>query len=966
MTFIDIQESALAILAFGYLPGVFLAGRWLAINILKLNLASLNPASRLGLYFCVGAASSIIPLFLLALAGLYLPSGIGAAGWLAALFQARKLRVSQLHQPSAGLLGLALTLFVFYGLFCSESIQTGRDQGAYSLHATNIANTHSLLLPLPFEGFEEQRHKYQALLHSSNPLGFNYDFEASGMKGQFPPALALHLAQCYAIGGYAGLILFVPFLAAINFLVAYSLARQFAARHWALLGALFFALNPAQLWNARITLSEILAQSIILTGLLLCHLGIRDRINRNYVVGIAAIAASCLVRIDCFLFATILAVLHLASVILSNSSEQSPDSSTKMRASIAAYVIFGIGWIYYSISTPNYFQEFVPIVSKFLLAGAAAIAAAALLDHPKLKGKLQLDRLLGNKPAWIACSVAVLALVLYCIFLRPFNEPFAMFEEAHYGDRNFRENSVIDLAEYISYPVIGFAVLGFCFALRQILIKRKLELLPLLLAWAAFSLAYLYDPRISPDHIWRIRRFTPIVIPGFLLFAVYGLASVRLPRRPARALNYAAWALAALFLAFANKPIAFLTQYEGTIEITRALQAAIPNDALVLTDLTRLFYGPLLDGKGRQLVRGDLSNKNHLALFNEIGKQAAEDGQSVYLLTNAKAISEFSDFKTLSFQKTWYSLRAANRAPATVIRERTNAFHLAKIDGPIRPFSGKETSLTFGANKIVGIEETGMYGQERTGKGSPFRWSQQTASFTLPTAFESRFTSGRLKLYSSFVDQAPTQIRVNGHLVFDSEIPKKGGDFEFSIPPEIDQSETIKLQIQSQADQPSRVYPNSTDSRELALQIGGITLSTEEGIAFGTIDFGIQPNLDILEGGLYPPEAEGDEIRRWTDGQAVFQIPLRKSFTPKVLYIDIVKSVLSKNDVAIVWNGQSIFRGTVGSEGETLKIPLVPSLGRGPVKLEIVSQTASPQALRINEDTRELGLRLASLKIDGD
>jgi hypothetical protein len=34
-----------------------------------------------------------------------------------------------------------------------------------------------------------------------------------------------------------------------------------------------------------------------------------------------------------------------------------------------------------------------------------------------------------------------------------------------------------------------------------------------------FSVDYLYAPSNTPDHLWWIRRFTPVVVPGFVLYA---------------------------------------------------------------------------------------------------------------------------------------------------------------------------------------------------------------------------------------------------------------------------------------------------------------------------------------------------------------------------------------------------------------------------------------------------------------
>src|SRR5262249_22032285 len=61
-------------------------------------------------------------------------------------------------------------------------------------------------------------------------------------------------------------------------------------------------------------------------------------------------------------------------------------------------------------------------------------------------------------------------------------------------------------------------------ALRESLGGQNIWLLPWLATSAGYALLYLYDPCDDPFHFWRVRRYVPVIIPGFMFFAAVALA----------------------------------------------------------------------------------------------------------------------------------------------------------------------------------------------------------------------------------------------------------------------------------------------------------------------------------------------------------------------------------------------------------------------------------------------------------
>src|SRR5690606_3576617 len=134
-------------------------------------------------------------------------------------------------------------------------------------------------------------------------------------------------------------------------------------------------------------------------------------------------------------------------------------------------------------------------------------------------------------------------------------------------------------------------------------------------------------------------------------------------------------------------PIATLRHYAGTVEMVRALSAAIPDEALVVCDVTTLFYSALPVAEGKRVVRGDLRDPDMKRLLDEIAEAAAQKGQPVYLLTDAPVVSEASRFQSSEWTLEYPFLAAATRPPAREVRLRRVRLFLARIDGAARAFS---------------------------------------------------------------------------------------------------------------------------------------------------------------------------------------------------------------------------------------------------------------------------------------
>ncbi len=134
-----------------------------------------------------------------------------------------------------------------------------------------------------------------------------------------------------------------------------------------------------------------------------------------------------------------------------------------------------------------------------------------------------------------------------------------------------------------------------------------------------------------------MRRFVPIVIPAFILFAFLGLKWFLL-LRPARwifrfGMNAMGLSLLA-YAAYGAQPFLFLKEYRGSVAFVEAVNAALPEDRLIFGDISSRLMVPLAIGWSRPIVRVDLERTRDLMAMEEIVSRYREGNDSLYLLTD--------------------------------------------------------------------------------------------------------------------------------------------------------------------------------------------------------------------------------------------------------------------------------------------------------------------------------------------
>jgi len=201
-----------------------------------------------------------------------------------------------------------------------------------------------------------------------------------------------------------------------------------------------------------------------------------------------------------------------------------------------------------------------------------------------------------NTLAWVM-PVAIVVAATSLFFLRPLVQqthgpnanPFVLFVQRSAGlpvdgTRTYNESSMQWLSWYLGFFGLALGVIGVAWAWRRTILGLR-GLWPFLLTLSLTAAVFVLRPSITPDHLWAIRRFLPVVLPGLILAAVLATqwAFRRVTNQPLRWIALAV-AIAILIVVPASFtwPLRTATSYVGMYDAIEEVCDAIPEGSAVL------------------------------------------------------------------------------------------------------------------------------------------------------------------------------------------------------------------------------------------------------------------------------------------------------------------------------------------------------------------------------------------------
>ncbi|WP_150239173.1 hypothetical protein [Nocardiopsis quinghaiensis] len=416
-------------------------------------------------------------------------------------------------------------------VYHAEALVIRRDPASYAMYTAWIAENGYLPIPQQREliAGDDPALSYQSLA---------YYERGDVIWPQFMAGAPLVASIGYWLGGLDGMLVTTPFLGALGVLTFAGLTARLVGARWAPLAALVLAVCLPQQWVSRFTYSEPLTQILLLGGLVLAHdalvrrTRITDRWSSAHTLAAAAGLAfglGLVVRIDAI--RDLLPVVGFVGLLLIARRGQALPLLGGMAVGAGLGLYAG-----YGLSLP-YLEYLSDSLNPLLLISAAVIVAtvvatAALWRH----GIPHVERVRRLPEAMAALVLLTMVLLAVRPLLWPdyghgsdFTDGWVAYVQQREGlpvegSRTYYDMSLYWVGWYVGLATVLFASLGVALVLRRLFQRRDPQwLLPaMLLVWTVTTT--LLRPAITPDHPWASRRLIALVIPAFILFAVWFLA----------------------------------------------------------------------------------------------------------------------------------------------------------------------------------------------------------------------------------------------------------------------------------------------------------------------------------------------------------------------------------------------------------------------------------------------------------
>ncbi|MUL39735.1 hypothetical protein FZ103_00830 [Streptomonospora sp. PA3] len=498
----------------------------------------------------------------------------------------------------------------------SEILVIRRDPASYAQFTSWIAQHGSLPIP-------QQRH----LIAGDDPA-LHYGSLAYYQVGeviwpQFLAGAPLVYTVGHWLGGITGMLVTPPIIGGLGVLTFGGLTARLVGPRWAPAGALLLAVCQTQQWISRSTYSEPVAQVLLLGALALAFDALTRRVGSgggwsrwHTLAGAAGLVFGLGLVVRITALRDLLPLVAFGGLLLLARRGQAAPLLGGLAVGTGYGAVAG-----YRLSRPyleHLSASLIPLlwISAAVVAGVAA--AVALLWRRGLPR--------GDRPAWLpaAAALAVLA-VMAALALRPLfytdlghgDQATADFigqvqeiEDLHVNpDRTYYEMSLYWVGWYVGLGTVLLGTFGAAVIVRRIMLGRAPQwVLPaMVLSWTVVTT--LLRPAITPDHPWASRRLIVLVLPAFILFAMWFTAwlahrlgtepQVRPRLRRAMAAAAAALGVAVMLVPTAITAAGVMTYRSdvGSVAAVRKLCRAVPPDASVL--MVDGVYGGYM-----QLVRG--------------------------------------------------------------------------------------------------------------------------------------------------------------------------------------------------------------------------------------------------------------------------------------------------------------------------------------------------------------------------
>ncbi|MCY4662029.1 MAG: hypothetical protein OXF93_19820 [Acidobacteria bacterium] len=723
-------------------------------------------------------------------------------------------------------LGFGLLLLLSGVLFLPpfEAVVSGGDATVYVGFGRQIAETgrlefeDELVRQLPddvrVELFDNRIRGDATGEYARFPGGFQIpDIGDPSVTAGFSPLFPVLTALFYDLSSIHGALYVAPVFGMLSVGALLLVAAHFAGwRYGWLAVALTLAAMP-QVWFARLPVPEMVAQWLVLSGLLAWVVALRDRTPRWAFASGWFFGLGCFAKVDLIVLLGVSLVAYVAWRLLAKPER----GDLGIRYFPYLLVAFGLlllhNFTHYLVFASHYrpYVEFLIEASfqRTLLEASGAIQIViAVLAVLAVLGAVMVLLRRSARDRERAGGLALVALVVaYAV---------------NYGVmRSVRlDDTAAWLSWYLSWPLLvaGAAALLWLAAGRASRDPGATLVVALL---AVVGLHYLWNPLEPSVHIWAMRRFVPVVLPLLMLTVAMGVAAC-LDRVAPMLRGWAAAAAGLLLVALVARPTLALAGeplWRGTVAQLDEFASRFPPRAVVVASpalagthlSTSLAYlhdidtvlvqhpspaAPLLE----QAIAGWLASGRPVFLAFAAGDPLRFPAPSLTLSEPRPASIEFPMLEI-----------TRDRAPEAVYRPRIGllVWRMTHRETPAVDI-GNPPDDTFL------FTMRGFHGPEQdTRADGTFRWTGAEASLAVPAGAEVTLTLASAR--PEGVPPAEVAVLVDGRPALESRIlTEELEEIVVAAPPG---SQPAELTIRSSVFNPLALGLEPPDGRDLGIQL---------------------------------------------------------------------------------------------------------------------------------------------------
>lgn len=424
---------------------------------------------------------------------------------------------------AAAAVGVALAYATWNGANSSEHVQINRDGGLY-LNTGRWLAAHGSLVVRPLVGpFASS----DAVVHTSNGI----DVHRGGLEFSLSHMLPALLAEAQNLGGDRLMFLTVPVLSGLAILAFFVLAaRVIRSAPIALAAAVCLAVVMPQISFSRDSTSEVPTQVLVFTAAWLLCSSATWRYRRTALCAGLVLGLVQPLHVDGLAYMLGLPFVCAAAWFDARADESRFRPGVLLWMGVGLISGVSLGAFDLVLRDHGYLStvrgEVVSLAGALILTIAVAFVVVLCSQRDRVKGLVARVR----EPTSVGAGISVLVLGFGAWSLRP------VLQETHGkangtvafvqtlgnlqvdATRSYAELTVRWITWYLGPLTLTLAILAAAGGVR-LLVKGSLHFAAKVAAFmlAPPALLYLWHPRITPDHIWAMRRFLPAVFPAVIL-----------------------------------------------------------------------------------------------------------------------------------------------------------------------------------------------------------------------------------------------------------------------------------------------------------------------------------------------------------------------------------------------------------------------------------------------------------------